>query len=147
MRIFSPAIAPTGPLPVSINRCSTYSSYALCSSPLLTALRRDSLGAEGSRRQPFRQAPRSPWHPSELLLDLDNPTSPNGPPALANSEAQAFLHGDRLDQLHLHLGVVTWQHHLGAFRQVHHTGHVGSAEVELRTVVVEERGVPPALVL
>src|SRR5215469_6201666 len=85
--------------------------------------------------------------PAVLLDDLRDPTGANGPAALADSEAQALLHGDRLDQVNLHLGVVTGQHHLGAFRQMHHAGDVGGAEVELRPVVVEERRVPAALVL
>src|SRR6185437_8611620 len=83
----------------------------------------------------------------DLLLDLDYSAGPDRTTALTDSESQALFHGDRLDQLYLHLGVVTWQHHLGAFWQVHDTGHVGGAEVELRAVVVEERRVPPALVL
>src|SRR6185437_12468005 len=62
-------------------------------------------------------------------------------------EPQTLVHGDGLDQLHRDDGVVTGHDHLRALRQRHHTGHVGGAEVELRTVVVEERRVPAALVL
>src|SRR6266581_8571081 len=88
------------------------------------------------------------WPPALVLLDdLDDPAGADGAAALADREAQALLHGDRLDQLDLHLGVVTGHDHLRALRQVDHAGHVGGAEVELRAVVVEERGVPPALVL
>ena len=47
----------------------------------------------------------------------------------------------------LHRDVVARHHHLGAFRQRHHAGHVGGAEVELRTVVGEERRVAAALLL
>ncbi len=43
--------------------------------------------------------------------------------------------------------VVARHDHLGAFRQVNHAGHVGGAEVELRTVVGEERRVTAALFL
>src|SRR5215813_5197899 len=89
----------------------------------------------------------TPSSTDELLLDLDYSTGPNGPAALPDREPQALFHGDRLDQLDLHLGVVTGQHHLGALGQVHDAGHVRGAEVELRAVVVEERGVPSALVL
>src|SRR5215470_8105214 len=85
--------------------------------------------------------------PHVLLDDLRDPAGPDGAPALADREAQALLHGDRLDQLDHHFGVVTGHHHLRAFRQADHAGHVGGAEVELRPVVVEERRVPPALVL
>src|SRR5579875_3648047 len=82
-----------------------------------------------------------------LLDDLRDPAGADGAAAFPDREPQAFLHGDRLDQLHAHLGVVARHHHLGALRQVDHAGHVRRAEVELRSVVVEERRVPPALVL
>src|ERR1700683_719570 len=121
MRIFSPAIAPSLPYPLS----------PLLPGSLLLAKCRGS-ATPGT---------------SHLLLDLDDPAGANGPAAFANGEAQALLHGDRLDQLDLHLGVVAGQHHLSAFRQLHHAGHVRGPEVELRTVVVEERRVPTALVL
>src|ERR1035441_10157983 len=82
-----------------------------------------------------------------LLDDLRDPAGADGAAALANREPEAFLHGDRLDQVDVHVGPVARHDHLGAFRQDHHTGHVGGTEVELRTVVVEERRVPAALVL
>src|SRR5580700_4966296 len=40
-----------------------------------------------------------------LFDDVRDPASAHGPAALTNGEAQALLHGDRLDQLDLHLGV------------------------------------------
>ena len=46
-----------------------------------------------------------------------------------------------------HGDVVARHHHLGALGQVHHAGHVRRAEVELRAVVGEERGVATALLL
>jgi len=48
-------------------------------------------------------------------------------------------------QVHLHCDVVARHHHLGAFGQMHDAGHVRGAEVELRPVVGEERGVTAAL--
>lgn len=87
------------------------------------------------------------WWPVDLLDDLGDPAGAHGAATLADRETQTFVHGDGLDQLHRDVGVVTGHHHLGALRQCHHTGHVGGAEVELRTVVVEERRVPAALVL
>src|SRR5277367_2553335 len=83
----------------------------------------------------------------ELLDDLGDPTGADGTATLADREPQTLVHGDGLDQLHRDVGVVTGHHHLGTLRQRHHTGHVGGTEVELRTVVVEERRVPAALVL
>ena len=48
---------------------------------------------------------------------------------------------------HHHLHVVARHHHLHAFRQLAGAGHVGRAEVELRTVALEERRVTATLVL
>src|SRR5664280_1538968 len=84
---------------------------------------------------------------AELLVDLDDPTGAHGAAALADGEAQALLHGDRLDQGDAHLGVVTGHDHLDAFGQSDDAGDVGGPEVELRPVVVEERRVPATLVL
>src|SRR5215217_7358913 len=82
------------------------------------------------------------------LLDYfgDHPRA-DGPAALADSEAQPLVHGDRLDQLYGHLDVVAWHDHLRALGEVRHPGHVGRAEVELRPVAVEERGVTATLLL
>src|SRR4051812_21946311 len=85
-------------------------------------------------------------NPVELLDDLDDPAGADGAATFTDRETQTVIHGDGLDQLHRDVGVVTGHHHFGALRQRHHTGHVGGAEVELRTVVVEERRVPAALV-
>src|ERR1700730_15361009 len=82
-----------------------------------------------------------------LLDDLRAPAGPDGAAAFADREPEAFLHGDRLDQVDVHVGPVARHDHLGALGEAHHAGHVGGAEVELRTVVVEERRVPAALVL
>ena len=67
--------------------------------------------------------------------------------ALADGEAQALLHGDRADQLHGHRDVVTRHDHLNALRQLDRARHVRRAEVELRTIALEERGVAAALFL
>src|SRR5690606_20105824 len=81
------------------------------------------------------------------LDDLGDATGADGAATLADREAQALVHGDRLDQLDAHLGVVAGHDHLGALGQGHDARHVRGTEVELRTVVVEERGVAAALVL
>src|SRR6185312_8997074 len=82
-----------------------------------------------------------------LLDDGSDNARADGAAALADRKAQLLLHRDRHDQVHFHRDVVARHHHLGAFRQVHDTGHVGGAEVELRTVVGEERGMASALFL
>src|SRR5918994_280964 len=79
-----------------------------------------------------------------LLEDFDDAAGADGSATLADGEAQAFGHGDRLDQLDLHLGVVARHGHLGPLRQAHLTGDIGGPEVELGPIVVEERGVAAA---
>ena len=71
----------------------------------------------------------------------------DGAATLADGEAQALVHGDRLAQLDRHVGVVAGHDHLGALGELDGAGHVGGAEVELRAVVGEERLVPAALLL
>src|SRR5580658_4265728 len=122
MRIFCPAMM------ASV-------SFALVSRYVLCSCRGGRAGEPGRRVT------------TVLLDDLGDDPGAYGPAALADREPEAFLHGDRLDQVDVHVGPVARHDHLGAFRQVHHAGHVGGPEVELRTVVVEERRVPPALVL
>src|SRR5215204_1957246 len=82
-----------------------------------------------------------------LLDDVGDDAGADGAATLADREAQALVHGDRLDQLDLHVRVVSRHDHLLAFRQLHRARHVRGAEVELRPVVVEERRVAAALVL
>ena len=71
---------------------------------------------------------------------------------LADSELEALLHGDRVNELALDGDVVARHSHLnlvavgvGELGDV--TGDVGGAEVELRAVAGEERGVTAALLL
>ena len=82
-----------------------------------------------------------------LLDDARHHAGADGAATFADRETKLFFHGDRHDQVHFHRHVVARHHHLGAFRQMHDTGHVGGAEVELRTVVGEERGMTAALFL
>src|SRR5215212_11578537 len=82
-----------------------------------------------------------------LLDDLGDDAGADGAAALADREAQSLVHGDRLDQLDLHVRVVARHDHLLALRQLDRAGDVGGAEVELRPVAVEERRVPATLIL
>src|ERR1035437_6143673 len=84
---------------------------------------------------------------SPLLYDLGYGTGAHRAAALANREAQPFVHGHRRDQLHLQVHVVARHHHLRALRQLRHPRHVRRPEVELRPVPLEERRVPPSLFL
>src|SRR5439155_10222932 len=67
--------------------------------------------------------------------------------ALADRKAQPLVHGDRRDQLRRDRHVVPRHHHLHPGRQRHHPRHVRRPEVELRPIPVEERRVPPPLLL
>src|SRR5262245_15208470 len=89
----------------------------------------------------------SPAGTDVLLDDLRDPAGADGAATLADRELEALLHRDRLDQLDGHRGVVTRHDHLRAFLERDDAGDVGRPEVELRTVVLEERRVPPALLL
>src|SRR3954468_11690259 len=82
-----------------------------------------------------------------LLDDFGDDAGADGAATLANREAEALIHGDRLDQLDVHVRVVARHDHLLALRQLHRAGHVRRAEVELRAIVVEERRVTAAFVL
>src|SRR3954453_23862189 len=118
-------------------------------SPSLLSYFRFGLAAGHPGRSRLRAGPRNFSGPpgAVLLENLGNATRADGAATLADGEAQALLHGDRLDELDRHLGVVARHDHLGALGEGHHAGHVRRAEVELRAVVVEERRVPAALVL
>src|SRR5260221_13935597 len=130
MRIFSPAIVGLCPYlcPVVLDGLAV--SAAVVRAP----------GTSYSSRAGSSSVPGA-----QLLQDVRDPPRTHSPTTLADGEPKALFHSDRLDQLHVHLGVVTGQHHLGALRQADDTGHVGGTEVELRTVVVEERRVPGSL--
>src|SRR5262245_3616151 len=82
-----------------------------------------------------------------LLDDASHHAGADGAAAFANGEAQFLFHGDRHNQMHLHRHVVARHYHLRALRQVHDTRHVGGAEIELRTIVGEERRMAAALFL
>src|SRR3954471_1997910 len=82
-----------------------------------------------------------------LLDDLGDDARADGTATLADGEPEALVHGDRLDQLDLHLHVVARHDHLDALGQVSAARDVGRAEVELRAVAREERRVAAALLL
>src|SRR5580704_12926475 len=84
---------------------------------------------------------------SALLDDLGDRSGADGSAALADSEAQALLHGHRGVQRDFQRDVVARHHHLRTLRQLGRSRHVRGAEVELRTVAVEERRVASTLFL
>src|SRR3954454_4423520 len=84
---------------------------------------------------------------ASLLDDLRDDAGADRTATLADGEAQALVHGDRLDQLDVHGHVVAGHDHLGALGQPRHAGDVRGAEVELRAVAGEEWRVTAALLL
>src|SRR6202022_3528521 len=79
-----------------------------------------------------------------LLNNLRDGTGADGSAAFANRKARTFFNGDRRNQLAVDGGVVARHHHLDALRQVERAGDVGRADIELRTIPVEERRVAAA---
>src|ERR1700744_2572067 len=71
----------------------------------------------------------------------------DGTTAFTNGETQAFFHGDRVDQLDGDRHVVARHNHFLVLGQLDRARHVRRAEVELGTIVVEERRVTAAFVL
>ena len=84
---------------------------------------------------------------SKLFNDGNNSTGTYGTAALADSETKALLHSYGMNQLYSHLYVVARHAHLSSSRKLAYAGNVSCSEVELRTVVVEERSVTTTLVL
>src|ERR1700723_2078124 len=82
-----------------------------------------------------------------LLDDLADGSGADGASAFADGEAQTLLHGDGGVQRDLKRDIVAGHAHLGACRKLRRSGYVGRAEVELRTVAVEERSVTAAFFL
>ncbi len=81
------------------------------------------------------------------LKAFDHRAGAHGPATFTNREAQSLVHGDRRDQLDVQRHVVARHHHLHSTRQVRRTRHVRRAEVELRTIALEERRMTTALFL
>src|SRR3954454_9114720 len=85
--------------------------------------------------------------PSQLFDYLGNDARADGSPALSNGEPEALIHGDRLNELDLHLGVLTRCHELAAVGELDDACDVSRAEVELRPIAGDERRVTTALLL
>src|SRR5690349_11983305 len=66
-------------------------------------------------------------------------TRTHSPATLTDSEAESFLHCDLVDQLNFDRNVVARHNHLHTCRELHFARYVSCTEVELRTVLVEER--------
>src|SRR5260221_11740085 len=82
-----------------------------------------------------------------LQRDLGDGAGTDRAPALPNGETRPLLQGDRGDQLHLDGDVVARHDHLFPLRQDDLPRHVRRPNVELGSVAIEERRVPPPLLL
>src|SRR5579883_2341467 len=82
---------------------------------------------------------RMPAPRKQLIQNLRNRAGAYRAAAFANREPESLFHRYRRDQLNLQLHVIAWHHHLGPRRQLRHSRHVRRAEVELRTIPLEER--------
>ena len=85
---------------------------------------------------------------SKLFDDLGYTTGTNGAATFADSKAKAFFHSDWVDEFTTELNIVARHNHFGALWKMCNTGNVGGAEVELRTIAIEEWGMtaPSSLV-
>ena len=83
----------------------------------------------------------------KLLVDSDYSAGAYGSAALTDSEAETYLDSDRSDKLNVHLYVIAGHAHLCALGKRNGTGNVSGSEIELGTIVVEERSMTAALVL
>src|ERR1700733_11321600 len=82
-----------------------------------------------------------------LLQDLRDDAGADRLTTLTDGETQPLFHRDRADQLHVNFDVVARHDHLSARRQLDRSRHVRRAEVKLRPVAFEERGMTASLLL
>src|SRR5262245_7876653 len=121
-------------------------SAAVASGTLISSVMRTAGRPGGNRtpnlrfwRPPLCQLSYWPTVLKRLLRDLRDDAGADRLATLTDGETQPLFHRNRADQLHLHLDVVARHDHLHAFRQLHKSRHVRRAEVELRTIALEER--------
>src|SRR5436305_1336928 len=90
-------------------------------------------------------APPSKISPCYLTDNLGTNASADSATTFTDGELDPLFHRDRLNQLHRHLDVVPWHHHLYPFRQLDRSRHVRCAYIELRSIPIEEGSVASAL--
>ena len=83
----------------------------------------------------------------KLFNDAYNSTRTNGSSAFTDSETKTLLHSYWMNQLYGHLYVIARHTHLNTRWQIANASNVSCSEVELWTIVVEERSMTAALVL
>ena len=83
---------------------------------------------------------------SLLSVNLDNNTGTNCMAAFTDSETEAFFNSDWCNQFDIHFNVIARHAHFSAFRQGNDTCNVCCSEIELRTIVIEERSMTAAFI-
>ena len=66
---------------------------------------------------------------------------------LADSECKSLLQSDRMDELDRHLNVIAGHAHLCSLGKSDNTCDISCSEIELRTIIIEERCMTATLVL
>src|SRR5205809_2789104 len=79
---------------------------------------------------------------ANLLRYFGDTARADRPAPFPNVKPLAAFHGHGSDQVHVHRYVIAWHYHFHSLRQGDISGHVAGAEIELRTILVEKRGVP-----
>ena len=75
----------------------------------------------------------------KLFNDAYNSTRTNGSAAFTDSETKTLLHSYWMNQFYSHLYVIARHTHFYAFWKITYASYVSCSEVELRSIVVEER--------
>ena len=83
----------------------------------------------------------------KLFDDAYNSTGTNGSSAFTDSETKTLLHSYWMNQLYGHLYVIARHTHLNTLWQIANASNVSCSEVELWTIVVEERSMTATFVL
>ena len=82
----------------------------------------------------------------KLFVDSGNNTGTYGSTTFTDSESQTFFDSDRGDEFNVHGYVITRHAHFNACGQADYAGNVSCSEIELRTIVVEERCMTAAFI-
>ena len=81
-----------------------------------------------------------------LVQNGSNTAGTDSAATLTDSEGKTLLHSDGVDELDGHLDVIARHAHLSSLGKGDNTGNVSCSEIELRTIVVEERGMTAAFI-
>ena len=78
---------------------------------------------------------------SELFKNFADSAGADGTSTFSDGELGAFFNGDRVDQFNVQGNVIARHNHFRSGRERDDARNIGRAEVELRTVVAQERSV------